>query len=198
MEFKSLNKVQSSCWANKLNWPNEVTFLLRILIWINSMVELLNADGLSVWVLLEEISLSNFTLSWTKSYFMKEKCPKFSQIVWQKWKEFVANWFILKAASRQINRFCSEILLLPVCLCKDTYRHLCAERCSSKSHLNSPRSKLNPCAQVWYYFCVLHLSVILFELDVAWRAMKDSIQHKAWFNIDALLQLLLHSLLFAR
>lgn len=83
MEFKSLNKVRSSCWANKLNWPNEATFLLRFLIWINSMVELLNADGLSVRVLLEEkISLSSFTLSWTESYFMKDKFPNFSQIVW--------------------------------------------------------------------------------------------------------------------
>lgn len=83
MEFKSLNKVRSSCWANKLNWPNEVTFLLRILIWINSMVELLNADGLSVRVLLEEkIILSSFTLSQAKSYFMKDKFPDFPQPVW--------------------------------------------------------------------------------------------------------------------
>lgn len=82
MEFKSLNKVWSSCWANKLNWPNEVTFLLRILIWINSMVELLNADGLSVQVLWKKkISLSSFTVLWTESYFIKDKLSSFLQIV---------------------------------------------------------------------------------------------------------------------
>lgn len=82
MEFKSLNKVWSSCWANKLNCPNEVTFLLRILIWINSMVELLNADGLSVQVLWKKkIGLSSFTVLWTESYFIKDTLPSFLQIV---------------------------------------------------------------------------------------------------------------------